>query len=80
MYMIVILHVIFMVSPQRGHCISRVLQLQPLVLRWKNGGSTVEEWWRNPANSRESGIFPVESRVAAESRSVVGEAMLKWSA
>ena len=55
-------------TPQRGHCIEVV-----------NTVNTLLSWWSYGENGSNKGEFIVESRVFAESRPVVGEAMLKWS-
>ena len=53
---------------QRGHCIRVVLQL-----------TTLDSWWSYGGNGSNESDHTVESIVFAESRPVVGEAMLKWS-
>jgi hypothetical protein len=53
---------------QRGHCIRSVLQSR-----------TLDSWWKNGSNGSNESDHTVESIVFAESRPVVGEAMLKWS-
>ena len=55
-------------TPQRGHCIRVV-----------NTVNTLRSWWKNGENGSNEGEFIVESIVYRFVRSVVGEAMLKWS-
>ena len=55
-------------TPQRGHCIRVDMQLM-----------TLDSWWKNGENGSNETDPRVESTVFAESRPVVGEAMLKWS-
>ena len=55
-------------TPQRGHCIRVV-----------NTVRTLTSWWKNGENGSNEGEFIVESIVYRFVRSVVGEAMLKWS-